>query len=232
MILLNLFSSLIFIIYAQATFSAVATLPISAVVSHYQSQINAQVPMTEDDKKKFKLALIARDVFKIESIQWPNIQTCEDSHVTGGCPYNEDIAIEQMSLTNIIGPLRHKVESRQFQQPLSAEKILKIKQNRKSLLKVFNDDSYEKAWFLFQMGEIKESKAVLSRIFENRYADVMQMKEVHVVNGKSSVDDIDLIPNALKPMCDSKERHILDDKVKKMKSYIKRLPRSELRVCF
>lgn len=110
---------------------------------------------------------------------------------------------------------------------LSKEKINKIKQSQIMLLKILKKDSISWGWVQKVLGNRKESKSILIKLFQDQYKLTMNMKIAHYgFHGAGPLGYSEYTLKYLLDVSTKKEQSKLKEQLRKMKVHISKIPQS------
>jgi hypothetical protein len=112
---------------------------------------------------------------------------------------------------------------------LSKKETLNIVKNKDRIKRIFGAKSFSWGWILSQLNEHKSAKIILSELFSTDYDRLMAQSMAHFGMSRSPLERINRTFNTLYPLCDTEDKKVLTEKLRKVKVHLSNLPQSNIR---
>lgn len=164
-----------------------------------------------DKNQLVDLTILADEAFDVDTIYAPSSNPAE---VTA-----ENI-IKQIR-TELNGPSKWK-------EKLPTASIKKLAEKKIYLQNILGEKSIEWAWVLNQLSEKEKAKEIVKNTFEAEYKQVMKLTQAIFGMNRSPLSNLQTALNALESISAEKELIDYQEKMKKAKIHIGKLPQSHI----
>lgn len=164
-----------------------------------------------DKNQLVDLTILADEAFDIETISSPSSNPAD------------------VTAQNIIKQIKAELgRPSKWKEKLPSASIQKLASKKSYLQSILGDKSIEWAWVLNQLGEKKKAKEIVKDTFASEYKEVMSLTQALFGMGHSPLSELQTAFDALESISSEKELIEYQDKMKKAKIHIGKLPQSHI----
>lgn len=164
-----------------------------------------------DKNQLVDLTILADEAFDIETISSPSANPAE------------------VTAQNIVHQIKVELgRPSKWKEKLPSASLQKLAEKKIYLQKILGEESIEWAWVLNQLGEKKKAKEIVKNTFEAEYKEVMTLTQALFGMGGSPLSELQTAFEALESLSNDKELSDYQEKMKKAKIHIGKLPQSHI----
>lgn len=186
-------------------------MPMSKIILYWH-QITKEQPKNAEAQSAYEWATFASDVMGMEQIQV----------MFGG---GEKSVVEQ----TLVWAIEKNIREKSWTPITNSKAKALIATWRPRLAAKFGESSYYFAWVLFQLDEKDALKKTLQNLYAAEFDKVMKLKGIVIGLGdRPPLFFVQSIRAHIDPLSTDVEKKDMDDKMKKMKLHVSKLPESHV----